>query len=323
MKNLRKNHKIKQIGIPGLSLIMMIILGLALSISAQSADSGYNLSHLESELEQSRYSAFQNRMIITATKELLDLGADFEDLNKVLISSIANNFDGYNIKKVLEVFIDARKSGISERPLMNKFKEGLAKNVGEWLIVNVLLEEAENLKFASNLVKDHLGGTVSHEQHEMMLQSLAEGLNNGVPRESLSEVFSRSAREGRSIREVAEVSTELGNLSLRAYELGFSEEEVNEVFQRAIMSRSGVDGICEDIQDMLIATAITRMNMSSRKGPSGTDESPLPSDADSGDTGTGIIVPPGSGVSPSPTDADDKPDSPSKPDSDSSSPPEN
>ena len=123
------------------------------------------------------------------------------------------------------------------------------------------------------------------------------------------------------------MSAELGNLSLRAFEIGFSEEQVNDVFQKAILSRSGVEGICEDIQDMLVAAAVSKMNMASRSSsPSaGTDQNTSSGDSViSGDdsTDTSSIIPSPSGGISTPSDADDKPDSDDNPDGDSS-PPEN
>jgi hypothetical protein len=322
-----KNHKINQIGIVALTIIF-IVFSFVQPVLTVEAISTTVLSNLEKALDQNRYSGFQKGRIIDAVEELLKLSVNSEEIERVLIASLDKKFDAYNILKLTNVLIDARKNGISEKPLLNKFKEGLAKRVDERSIVDVLLKEAENLKVAKNIFLEYPIEEASYDD-EMIVESLAEGLNNGVPRESLSEVFSRSVKQGKNPQEVADISTELGNLSLRASELGFSEEEVNDVFQKAVLSRSGVEGICEDIQDMLIAAAVTRMNMASGKSSGGTGESTSPTDIDTDDTDTtgssgSIIVSPSSGTS-SPTDADDKPDTETKPDDgdDTSSPPEN
>ncbi len=271
-------------------------------------------------------------MIVTASQELLELDANFAELKKAVTTSIANNFDAYNIKKVLEVFFEARKKGISEKSLISKFKEGLAKKVNERLLVEAIMREAENLEIATNLLKDYrLELEEDTQEHDVVVESLVEGLNNGVPQDSLSEVLSRSVKQGKNTQEIIEVSTELGNLSLRAYEFGFSEEEVDEVFQRAVSNRSDTEGICEDIQDMLIGAMAAKMNMASGKSSSGNGQSTSSSDITSGEgdaeedsSSTDIAPSPDSGTSSSPTDADDKPDD-DKPDDDedTSSPPEN
>jgi hypothetical protein len=302
---------------------LLLILSFTLPVFSQQAASAADasLSNLNEKLEQSRYSGFQNRMISEAAAELLKYDIDIKEVERLLSVSIGNNFDAYNIKKIIEIIIDAKNNGLSEKSLLNKFKEGLAKQVDERLIVEVLTREATNLKIAKNILLEHPIEDATYNE-EIIVESLAESLNNGVPRDSLSEVFSRSVREGRSPREVTEVSTELGSLSLRAFEIGFSEEEVNDVFQKAVLSRSGVDGICEDIQDMLVAAVVTKMNMASRKSSGTADTSGDIAAGDETPSSGSVLPSPSSGSISTPTASDDKPDS-SKPDSGSSSPPEN
>jgi len=148
-----------------------------------------------------------------------------------------------------------------------------------------------------------------------------------VPQDSLSEVITRGAREGKRLREIAEVSAEMGNLSLKAYELGLSEQEVNEVFSKAVASRSGIDGICEDIQDTLIAAAVAKMNLATRNSSGSSSQSTSITGISEGESSipgssSGAIIPSGSSTS-TPTSSDDKPDTGSTSDSGSSSPPEN
>ena len=329
MKNkiAKKKNQIKFWSTSLTLLVLVLTFALPLCSQQTACAAETSLLNLNEKLEQSRYSGFQRRMISNAAAELLKYDIDTVEVERLLGVSIGNNFDAYNIKKIIEIIIDAKNNGISEKSLLNKFKEGLAKQVDERLIVEVLTKEATNLKIAKNILLEHPLEDATYDT-EIIVESLAESLNNGVPRDSLSEVFSRSVREGRSPREVTEVSTELGSLSLRAFEIGFSEDEVNDVFQKAVLSRSGVDGICEDIQDMLVAAVVTKMNMASRNSSGGSDSDIDTTASDGtttgdGTTSSGSVLPsPSSGSISTPTASDDKPDS-SKPDSGSSSPPEN
>jgi hypothetical protein len=318
---IRKN-RIRTLHASLIALVLIFIFTLPVFSQQAACATDNSLSKLEEKLEHSRYSGFQKRMIFEAAEKLLTLNINTRETEKLLIISVDNNFDAYNIKKIIEILIDAKNNNISEKSLLNKFKEGLAKKVDERLIVEVLTKEAENLKVAKNILLEHPIQDTSYDE-ESVVESLAEGLNNGVPRDSLSEIFSRSVREGRNPKEVTEVSTELGSLSLRAFELGFSEEEVNKVFQKAVLSRSGVDGICEDIQDMLIAAVVTKTNMASGKSSGGTD-APDSTTTGDGTTSSGSVLPsPSSGSISTPTSSDDKPDSDDEPDSGNTSPPEN
>jgi len=321
----RRKNRIKSLNASLIALILVFIFTLPIFSQEAACATETSLSNLNEKLEQSKYSGFQKRMIFEAAEKLLILDINIREAEKLLIISIDNNFDAYNIKKIIEILVDVKNNNISEKSLLNKFKEGLAKKVDERLIVEVLTKEAGNLKIAKNILFEHTIQDTSYDEGSVV-ESLAEGLNNGVPRDSLSEVFSRSVREGRNLREVAEVSTELGNLSLRASEIGFSEEEVNDVFQKAVFNRSGVDGICEDIQDMLVAAVVTKSNMASRKSSTGTDNDIAGSEDPTGDEtpSSGSVLPsPSSGSISTPSSSDDKPDTDTKPDDDSSSPPEN
>jgi len=319
----RRKNRIKSLNAILIALVLVFIFTLPVFSKQAACATDNSLSNLEEKLELSRYSGFQKRMIFEAAEKLLTLDINFREAEKLLIISVENDFDAYNIKKIIEILIDAKNNNISEKSLLNKFKEGLAKKVDERLIVEVLTKEAGNLKVAKNILLEHPIQDASYDE-ESVVESLAEGLNNGVPRDSLSEIFSRSVREGRNLREVAEVSTEMGSLSLRAYELGFSEEEVNDVFQKAVLSRSGVDGICEDIQDMLVAAVVTKTNMASGKSSGGADAPDGMTTTGDETTSSGSVLPsPSSGSISTPTSSDDKPDTDIKPGDDSSSPPEN
>jgi len=328
MRNKKTKGRKNQIKITSFLLVTLVfILFYSLSAFCQNTQYAPSIANLENELNQNHYSGFQQRMILTTAQSIFELGINNIELNKLLTASIANNFDAYNIKKILEILIDAKQSDIPEKSLMNKFKEGLSKRVEERLIVEVMSNELENLKVARDIFTDYALKETDYDSlsydEDIIVESLAESLNNGVPRESLSEVLNRSAKQGRSLQEVTEVSTELGILSLHAYELGFTAEEVNDVFERAVLSRSGVDGICEDIQDMIVAAVVSKMNMASRSSSTdGTEQSGSSGITTGESSSSGSIIPSPSGAVSTPSAADDKPDSPDKPDGDSS-PPEN
>jgi hypothetical protein len=328
MRNKKTKGIKNQIKITSFLLVIIVfIIFYSLPAFCQNTQYAPSIANLEKELNQNHYSGFQQRMILTTAQSIFELGINNIELNKLLTASIANNFDAYNIKKILEILIDAKQSDIPEKSLMNKFKEGLSKRVEERLIVEVMSNELENLKVARDIFTDYALKETDYDSlsydEDIIVESLAESLNNGVPRESLSEVLNRSAKQGRSLQEVTEVSTELGILSLHAYELGFTAEEVNDVFERAVLSRSGVDGICEDIQDMIVAAVVSKMNMASRSNSTdGTEQSGSSGITTGESSSSGSIIPSPSGNVSTPSAADDKPDSPDKPDGDSS-PPEN
>lgn len=327
MARKERNNQINRnrIGMIGICIVLVLLIFI-LPVFCQGAVG--NLEKLEKMLDQSRYSGFQKRMICDSAEQLLGLGTVAEEIEKIITISIDNNFDAYNVKKIFEVLIEAKENDLSEKSLVNKIKEGSAKRVDDRLIINALENEVNHLKVAKKLVINQQFADASSK--DKMVEVIVESLNNGVPPETLTEVIAKSIEQGKTPEEISDISTELGNLSLRASELGFSEDDVLNVFQKAVQDRTEVEGICEDIQDILIGAAAAKMKMSSGKSASGTGESASISDiaaTDDTDTAsgtTGIIPSPDDSTGSAPTDADDKPETDSEPDDDgNSSPPEN
>ena len=70
MENLRKNHKINQIEIIGLSIAIILLIFIQPVFSQEASCATDNsLSNLEEKLEHSRYSGFQKRMIFEAAEK--------------------------------------------------------------------------------------------------------------------------------------------------------------------------------------------------------------------------------------------------------------
>lgn len=325
MPRKKRNEQINKIVWIGISLVLVLVIFIE-PVFCQSSISD-DMDQLERVLDQSKYSGFQKRMISDTTKDLLNLGVNAGEIEKLLKTSINNHFDAYNVKKIFEVLIKAKEDDLSENSLLNKIKEGLAKRVDERLIITALENEVNHLRVAKRLLQEQQFEESSF--NEEMLEVLVESLNNGVPAETLTEIITKSTAQGKNPEEIADISTELGNLSLRAYELGFSDEEVVNVFQKVVQNRSEVEGICEDIQDILIGAAAAKMKMSSGKSTSESEQQTSLSGVttEDGDIASGtpdISTSIDDSAGSSPTVADDKPDMETKPDDDtSSSPPEN
>src|SRR4030043_1725748 len=108
-----------------LSLITIIVI-FCFAISAFSAGTesiDEQIEQLKSILGSSSYSAFQSRMILTITQDLLELGVPFEDTKKIIENSLEESFDAYSVKKVFDVILDTQQEGLPTGPLINKVNE--------------------------------------------------------------------------------------------------------------------------------------------------------------------------------------------------------
>lgn len=320
-----KEKRIRKSTLGAFSMVILFVLITGLPVSALQSSETNEMSLIEQDLTDSSYSDFQKRMIFNSTQEAISEGISIDDAVSILEKSIENEIDAYNVKKFFDTLISAKEEGFSEEPLLNKMKEGLAKNVEERLIINALTQKSENMKIVRNLLEET---QIENGDPEEMIDILADSLTNGAPLNALSQILSLSSEQGKSWQEVEELAEELGNLGLKASELGIDEDKIEVIFNQAIEGQSSLENICMNIQDLMMAAIAVEMSgsSSSRDGVLQPTGSSLPGASTSvptsssgiGISGTGSTIPSGETGS-SPISSGDS--STSKPDSESGSSP--
>ena len=326
MKNKRMVKKEYKMATGRLFIFFLAILLLFITVlpaSAVQSSETNGINQIEEDLASSSYSDFQKRMILTSAQEAINQGITVNDAVSILEGSIENEIDPYNIKKFFDTLISAKEEGISEDPLLNKVKEGLAKEVEERLIIDALTQKSENMRIVRNMLAE---AQIDNGEPEEMIDILADSLTNGVPLNALSEIISLSSEQGKSWQEVEEVTEELGNLGLKASELGIDEEKIEMIFDQAIENQDSLENICVNIQDLMLAAVAVQMTSSASQQDRGAESSssgstitdiPI-SSSSSSSPGIGTSLPSGETGS-SPISSDDS--STSKPDSESGSSP--
>ncbi len=273
------------------SLIILFLFMTTLPLSAVQASEVDGINQIEEDLAGSSYSDFQKRMIMNSVQEAIDEGISVNEASSILQGSIENEIDAYNVKKFFDTVIAAKEEGISEEPLLNKMKEGLAKNVDERLIIDALTQKSDNMKIVHKMLAE---AQIENGDPEEMIDILADSLTNGVPPGTLSQILTISSEQGKSWQEIEEVTKELGNLGIRASDLGLQEDKIEIIFSQALESQNSLENICMNIQDLMMAAVAVEVSGSSspRDGAITPSGSSLP--------GTDVSIPP-SGSSPTET----------------------
>ena len=319
-----KENRIRKSKLAVFSLVILFLLLITgFSVSAVQSSEMDKINQIEEDLASSSYSAFQKRMILTSAQEAINQGITVNDAVSILEGSIENEIDPYNIKKFFDTLISAKEEGISEDPLLNKVKEGLAKDVEERLIIDALTQKSENMKVVRILLEET---QIENGDQEEMIDILADSLTNGAPLSALSEILNLSSEQGKSWQEVEEVAEELGNLGLKAFELGIDEDKIEIIFNQAIENQDNLENICVNIQDLMLAAVAVQMTSSASQqdrgdetSSSGSTITDIPiSSSGSSPAGSGTSIPSGETGS-SPISSDDS--SISQPDSESGSSP--
>ena len=326
LKKLKKNQR-KLI----FSLITFFIIGsLTITIFAfaeEEASINEQLEQIKNILDSSStYSAFQARMLLNTAQSLLESGIIFEDTRGIIENSIEKSIDAYSVKKIFDVILGTQKENLPTEPLINKINEGLAKNVNKTIIISVISTKAENLKKANKILSEARQDGLEINDGEEIVKILADSLENDVPLESLSWLIKTGTNEGRSIKEITEVSEELSYLSLWAYDSGLSSEKISLLFQKAMGISSNIGDICINIQKNLEYEISTAKIESGGVKPSTTttlDSGTSPSTTITGSGTTTIGGTPIQEAGEAPTDTGGAPEPSTPPADETPSPPEN
>ena len=282
---------------------LLLFFTISLSIQAAQSDDNASISQLEQYLDNSSYSDFQKRMVLNTAQEAINDGISTEDTFSIIKNSVDNEVDPYNIKKFIDSTISAKNDGIAEKSIINKIKEGLAKNVDERLIINAINQKSENMKVARELLAEN---EIQNGETEEMIEVLAESLANGVSDKVLAQVLKISSEQSKSWQEVEEVTQELANLGLKAIELGIENDKIEAIFSRAIENNTNLENACLNIQDLMTAAIAAQVSSDTGKkdsaiGESGSSSAPTLPPASSGSTlpGSGLSASSGeTGTSP-------------------------
>jgi hypothetical protein len=317
-------NKIKNNLISTLIIFVFIIFIISFAFSAETATIDEQLEQLKSILDSSsNYSSFQTTMLLKSTQNLLEAGILFEDTKKIIENSIEESFDAYSVKKVFDVILETQQEGLPTEPLINKVNEGFAKNANKNVIISVISTKAENLKKANEILNEALQEGLEINGEKEMVEILADSLENDVPQESLSWLVKTGTTEGKSIEEITEISEELSYLSLMAYDLGLSQEEISLLFKKAIENSTNIEEICENIQTSLDAEISTaKIETGGTAKPSTTTNSgTLPTSSTGSPAEVGET--PTQEAGEAPTEAGSTPEPSTPPAEETPSPPEN
>ena len=320
LKMKKNRNKIKS----SLVTFILVVFLTSFTFVSVTANSDDQMAQLEDILNSSsNYSAFQINMLLNSAQDLIEEGISYEDTEEIIKNSIDNSFSAYNIKKVFDIIIETQQEGLLTESLINKVNEGLAKNIDNNTIINVVYANAENLKKAKDILSEAQQEGLEVTDSEEIVEVLANSLENGVPRESLSWLANTVSAEGGSIEQIAEISEEFSYFSIMASDLGLSFEEVSLIFEEAIDNNSNIDNICENIQNSIEAemnSTVAQLEEGREGKTSAISSSETPSDSSEEDPlNVGESSSPEAGEAPS--DVGNEPEPPDSPGEDSPSPP--
>lgn len=114
-----------------------------------------------------------------STREMIRLGVQAEDALNMTRTMVQNRFREENVIAAQQVIMNAKKQGLSEKPIMNKAYEGIAKKVQAGSIVQAMERTRERYAYAHDKAKT-LGGSIAEPPAtgDIIAQGMAAGLKN-------------------------------------------------------------------------------------------------------------------------------------------------
>jgi len=289
-----------------LLLFLSLLIGalLCFSVAAQPEDTEDQLEELKNCIKDNpNYSSFQKSMILDQAVKMIQSGISFEDTENMIQVQMDNSVNAYSMKKIFDTLLESQQKGLPTKTLINKLKEGLAKKVDINLIYEVLQDKSMTFEEANEMLSEvmpvmlsdseEMNNSSSSEQMEI-IEIIADSLSNGLPQGYLSYLVQEGTQEGKTLKEIAQVSAEMGTLSLQASEIGLSQQDIKDLLATATNDSQGIGQVCENMQGLLLEeqnkiylaqsnSVSTSKDQSNNAAASTTGDSSESDDGDDGD----------------------------------------
>jgi hypothetical protein len=233
--------------------------------------------------------------IKASTRQAIHNGLEAQPIITLTKTMLRHKFDERQIQLIQTLLVDAKTSGISEVPLMNKVHEGIAKNVPPSMIINAM--EAVQ---ARNLFAHKQAAMIAEQpvQKQVLGQLLTASLAAGLSRKDAGKIIGELRQHDDSRK--SEMSYKLALESFQAARdisrLGVSSEAVTEIVAQALSKGYSYEDMqslrnffmmqSQHAEPQEIAHAFAEA-MQAGKSPQNDGTSPSGPPGDSGQGGTG------------------------------------
>jgi len=206
-----KNNKPKNILI--LTIIITICIIPTSSIWAEQFETTPSLQQISEIIDSyPNVSPFQaDRLLKEAEKAILS-GISSEDTRDIIQKSLEKNIKAYSIIGIFSLLNNLVEDDLPTSLLINKVKEGFAKEASSDKIILSIREKSENLQFAKYLVDEALLEGANIDDKNKAIEILAGNLSYNIPEDMIKDIFTEAMQNNKEIEEAAGAITALSNL---------------------------------------------------------------------------------------------------------------
>ena len=208
----KKNNKPKNI------LILMIIITVCIipssSIWAEQSETTPSLQQISEIIDSyPNISYYQADQLKEEAEKAIQYGISSEDTREIIQKSLEKDIKADSIIDILSLLNNLAEDDLPTSSLINKAKEGFAKEVSSDEIISSIRKKSENLHFAKYLVDEALLEGANIIDKNKAIEILAQNLPNDIPEEGMIiDIFTEALQNNKEIEEAAGAITALSNL---------------------------------------------------------------------------------------------------------------
>lgn len=224
-----KNNKPKNILI--LILIITACIIYSYPIYAEQSENPPSLRQISEIIDSyPNISSILAGQLLEEAEVAIQYGISPEDTREIIQKSLERLEKNIKVYKIIGIFYLLNNLAEDDLPtslLINKAKEGFAKEVSLDEIILSIREKSENLQFSKYLVDEALLEGANIVDKNKAIEILAENLSNDIPEDMITDIFTEAIHKKKDIEDIAGAITALSNL----LDLGISDTSARVITQ--------------------------------------------------------------------------------------------
>ena len=174
---------------------LIIILFIIVSLAAAQPKSprlekpNFNKLNIGDILKEFKEDPQKARSLIKKYQSSLKLNIDKSNLNEIIFKLFQKSHSQNVITKLVNIIIKAKIADLPIDPLINKIREGLAKNANSSLILGTLSWKAKTLKEAKDILNQAIFKGYPPVQQEQTITMISDFLAMGISKKGILKLM--------------------------------------------------------------------------------------------------------------------------------------
>jgi len=211
-----KNNKPKNILILILIITACIICSFSIWADEEQIQTTPSLQQISEIIDSyPNVSSILAGQLLKEAEVAIQYGISPEDTREIIQKSLEKLEKDIKVYKIIGIFYLLNNLAEDDLPtssLINKAKEGFAKEVPLDEIILSIREKSESLQFAKYLVDEALLEGANINDNGKAIEILASSFSSNIPEDMVTDIFTEAIHNNKDIEDIAGAITALSNL---------------------------------------------------------------------------------------------------------------